>query len=387
MLPFSVVHNDPDTDARAGELVTPHGVVRTPAFMPVGTAGTVKGIAAWELDRLAPEMVLANTYHLLLRPGEDRIERLGGLHTLMAWSGPILTDSGGYQVFSLAARRKIDDDGVTFQSHLDGTNYRLTPESVVAAQARIGVDVAMQLDECVASTAPAAEVERAVRRSALWAAQSLEAARGVRNRTTWTGGLFAIQQGGLDAGLRSESTERLASEPFDGFAIGGLAVGESRESLHGAIAASAPLLPTERPRYLMGVGYPEDLLHGVACGIDLFDCVLPTRSARTGKVFTSRGELVIKNARFADDTEPLDRECECPTCQRYSRAALRHLFMAREATSVVLLTVHNLSYFLNLMRDARGAIMAGRYRRFQAATEAARHDGADQTAPAGRGDS
>jgi queuine tRNA-ribosyltransferase len=386
MLPYTVTHIDPDTDARAGELVTPHGKVRTPAFMPVGTAGTVKGIAAWELDRLAPEMVLANTYHLILRPGEERIERLGGLHRLMAWSGPILTDSGGYQVFSLAARRRVDDGGVTFQSHLDGSSHRLTPESVVTAQARIGVDVAMQLDECVASTAPASEVAAAMRRSAAWAARSLSAARGAREAGAWSGGLFAIQQGGLDPDLRAESTDRLVAAPFDGLAIGGLAVGESRESLHGAVAVSAALLPAERPRYLMGVGYPEDLLHAVACGVDLFDCVLPTRSARTGKVFTSFGELVIKNARFADDTGPLDPGCRCPTCQRYSRAALRHLFMAREATSVVLLTVHNLTYFLNLMREAREAIMAGRYRRFRAATEAARRDGADEPAPAGRGD-
>ncbi len=387
MLSFAVTLLDPGTDARACELVTPHGTVRTPAFMPVGTAGTVKGIAAWELDRLAPEMVLANTYHLLLRPGEERIERLGGLHKLMAWPGPILTDSGGYQVFSLAARRQVDDEGVTFRSHIDGSEHRLTPETVVSSQARFGVDVAMQLDECVASTSSSAEVATAMRRSAVWATRTLAEARRIRERATWGGGLFAIQQGGLDPGLRAESTERLGSAPFDGFAIGGLAVGESRQDLHGAVAASAPLLPAERPRYLMGVGYPEDLLHAVACGVDLFDCVLPTRSARTGKVFTSRGELVIKHARFADDAGPLDPACVCPTCQRYSRAALRHLFISREATSVVLLTVHNLTYFLNLMRGAREAIMAGRYSRFRAATEAARLNGADESAPTGRGDS
>ena len=386
MLRFSISHRDDETAARAGELVTPHGTVHTPAFMPVGTAGTVKGIAAWELDRLAPEMVLANTYHLLLRPGEDRIARLGGLHRLLGWSGPVLTDSGGYQVFSLAARRRVDDDGVTFRSHLDGSNHRLTPDSVVASQARFGVDVAMQLDECVASTAAPAEVAAAMRRSATWAARSFASARRVREVGTWSGGLFAIQQGGLEDALRTESTERLAAEPFDGFAIGGLAVGEPRASLHRAVAAFAPMLPAGRPRYLMGVGYPEDLLHAVACGVDLFDCVLPTRSARTGKVFTSRGELTIKNAAFADDPEPLDPDCACPTCRRYSRAALRHLFVAREATSVVLLTVHNLTYFLNLMRNAREAIMAGRYRRFQAATEAARRNGAEKSAPAGRGD-
>lgn len=365
MLSFTEVARDPETAARAGELTTPHGTVRTPAFMPVGTAGTVKGIAGWELERLAPEMVLANTYHLLLRPGVQRIRGLGGLHRLMAWPGPILTDSGGFQVFSLAGRRKIDDDGVTFRSHLDGDLQRLSPESSVAAQAAFGVDVAMVLDECLPYPVERGEAERSVRRTLSWARRGLEEVLRLRQAGRFDGGLFAIQQGGLDPELRGRCTEQLAELPFDGFAVGGLAVGEPKAALWDAVDVSVPLLPETAPRYVMGVGYPEDLLHAVAAGADLFDCVLPTRSARTGKVFTSAGEIVIKNARFADDPEPLDAECRCPTCVSYSRAALRHLFVAGEVTSVVLLTVHNLSYFLNLMRGARAAIMSGCYARYR----------------------
>ncbi len=374
MLPFAITHRDAATAARAGELETPHGTVRTPAFMPVGTAGTVKGIAAWELERLAPEMVLANTYHLMLRPGVEVIERLGGVHRLLAWDGPVLTDSGGYQVFSLAGRRRLDEDGVTFRSHVDGSPHRLTPEGAVALQARFGVDVAMVLDECLPYPVEREVAAASVERSARWARRGLEEAARWRERG-WRGGLFAIQQGSVDPGLRRRSTEAVAGLPFDGFAVGGLAVGEPTELLHEAIAAAVPLLPEERPRYLMGVGYPEDILHAVACGVDLFDCVLPTRSARTGKVFTSRGEIVIKHARFRDDPEPLDPECPCPTCARYPRAALRHLFVSREVTSVVLLTVHNLTYFLRLMRGAREAIMARRYDEYRAGVLRARAAG------------
>jgi queuine tRNA-ribosyltransferase len=384
---FTTTHRDAATAARAGELSTPHGVVRTPAFMPVGTGGTVKGIAAWELERLAPEIVLANTYHLLLRPGVERVERLGGLHRLLAWKGPVLTDSGGYQVFSLGARRRIDDDGVTFQSHIDGSHHRLTPESVVDVQSRFGVDVAMVLDECLSFPAESGHARASMLRSVCWAERGLQRAECLRaSDEPWPGGLFAIQQGALDGQLRAECSARLCDKPFDGFAVGGLAVGEPREQLYDAVTEFTPMLPDDRPRYLMGVGYPEDILHAVACGVDLFDCVLPTRSARTGKVFTSCGELVIKNARFADDTEPLDPACDCPTCLRYSRGALRHLFMSREATSVVLLTVHNLAYFLSLMRTAREAIMASRYTRFRAHVESARADGEGIPAVAGEGD-
>lgn len=373
MLPFTIIDNDPQSAARAAELTTPHGVVKTPAFMPVGTAGTVKGVAAWELDRLAPEIILANTYHLLLRPGLERIVRLGGLHRVMGWDGPILTDSGGFQVFSLAARRRLDDDGVTFRSHIDGSEHRLTPENVIDTQSGFGVDVAMVLDECLPYPVERRQAERSTLLSAQWARRGLERATDIRVKNEgWGGGVFAIQQGSLDPQLRRRSSEELAASPFDGFAIGGLAVGEPSEALHEGISMAAPMLPSVRPRYLMGVGYPEDLLHAMACGVDLFDCVLPTRSARTGKVFTSQGDLVIKNARHADDPRPLDEACGCPTCARYSRAVLRHLFVANEVTSVVLLTIHNLSFFLGLMRQAREAIMAGRYMQFRADVENAR---------------
>jgi queuine tRNA-ribosyltransferase len=370
---FSIVSSDPASAARAADFTTPHGVVKTPAFMPVGTAGTVKGVAAWELERLAPEMILANTYHLLLRPGVDRIARLGGLHRVMGWKGPILTDSGGYQVFSLANRRRLDADGATFRSHIDGSEHRLTPENVIETQAAFGVDVAMVLDECLPYPVERAEAERSTMTSVEWARRGLARAQDLRSRGEgWQGAVFGIQQGSLDSALRRRSSDALVEMGFDGFAIGGLAVGEPSDALHDGVSMAAPMLPGERPRYLMGVGYPEDLLHAIACGVDLFDCVLPTRSARTGKVFTSIGDFAIKNACFADDPEPLDPDCACPTCRVYSRAVLRHLFVANEVTSVVLLTIHNLSFFLSLMRQAREAIMAGRYSRFRSAVESAR---------------
>ncbi len=382
MLPFSVIGKDLETSARAAELRTPHGVVRTPAFMPVGTAGTVKGMAAWELERLAPEMILGNTYHLLLRPGAERIGRLGGLHRLMGWNGPILTDSGGFQVFSLAGRRTMDADGVTFRSHIDGDQHRLTPESVIETQAVLGVDVAMVLDECLPYPVDNERAERSTATSVEWALRGLGRAQEIRRgEGGWEGGVFAIQQGSLDSALRRSSSEALVAADFDGYAIGGLAVGEPADALYEAVAMAAPMLPDHRPRYLMGVGYPEDILHAIDCGVDLFDCVLPTRSARTGKVFTSSGDLVIKNARFADDPKPLDESCSCPTCAVYSRAALRHLFVAREVTSVVLLTMHNLWFYLSLMREAREAIMTGRYTRFRARVEKNRSSAREQIAP------
>jgi queuine tRNA-ribosyltransferase len=277
-------------------------------------------------------------------------------------------------VFSLAARRRLDDDGVTFSSHLDGSEHRLTPENVVETQARYGVDVAMVLDECLPYPVAPAAAGASVARSVRWAHRGLDRAGRLRaDSPGWRGGLFAIQQGSLDPRLRRSCTDELARADFDGFAIGGLAVGEPSDALHEAVAVAAPMLPADRPRYLMGVGYPRDIVHAVGCGVDLFDCVLPTRSARTGKAFTSTGELNIKNARFADDLEPLDGACSCPTCTAYSRAALRHLFVAGEVTSVVLLTMHNLSFYLSLMREAREAIMAGRYGRFRQRIDSIRH--------------
>ncbi len=276
-------------------------------------------------------------------------------------------------MFSLSQKARLDEDGVTFASHLDGSAHRLTPESAVELQARFGVDVAMVLDECLPYPVTREVASPSVQRSVRWAERALaEAER--RRSDGWNGALFAIQQGSVFEDLRQECTEALVSRPFDGFAVGGLAVGEPSDVLHAAMAASAPLLPEERPRYLMGVGYPEDMLHAIDCGVDLFDCVLPTRSARTGKVFTSRGELIIKNARFRSDPEPLDAECSCPTCRRYSRGALRHYFVSNEATSVVLLTLHNLWYFVGLIRGAREAIMAGRWPEYRDAVLVARAD-------------
>jgi queuine tRNA-ribosyltransferase len=294
----------------------------------------------------------------------------------MAWPGPILTDSGGFQIYSLAARRRVREEGVVFRSHIDGAEHRLTPESVMAAQAAFGVDVAMVLDECPPSTASSDAVAAAVDRSLRWAGRALVGAAREREGG-WAGGVFAIQQGGLSMAQRRRCSEGLVERPFDGFAVGGLAVGETTAELHDAVASATSLLPGDRPRYLMGVGYPEDMLHAVAHGVDLFDCVLPTRSARTGKLFTSGGEIAIKNARWADDERPIDGRCGCPTCARYSRAALRHYFTAREATSVVLLTVHNLFYFLSLMRGAREAIMAGRYGDYRRRIEESRARGVD----------
>ena len=362
---FRVVAADP-SGARSAELVTAHGVVRTPAFMPVGTAASVKGLAPWELERLAPEMVLSNTYHLLLRPGVEEVERLGGLHRFMGWNGPILTDSGGFQVFSLAARRRVDEDGVTFRSHIDGSELRLTPESCVDAQRRLGVDVAMALDVCPALPATAAELERAVDFTQRWAVRC--------RRALPPGGdtlLFGIVQGGLDAGLRRRAAEALAPLGFDGHALGGFSVGEPPEAMWEGVAASAPALPAGRPRYLMGVGTPRDIVNAVAAGVDLFDCVIPTRNAPNGLLHTSRGPVVIKHARWRSADEPPDPDCACPTCRRCSMAYLRHLYIAREAAVVVLATVHNLHFYLSLMQRIRWAIINGHFSAIRRALSAA----------------
>ncbi|HPC82666.1 MAG TPA: tRNA guanosine(34) transglycosylase Tgt [Thermoanaerobaculaceae bacterium] len=353
---FVVVAGDGATRARAGELSTRHGIVRTPAFMPVGTAASVKGLAPWELRALGPEMVLCNTYHLLLRPGVETVERLGGLHAFMGWDGPILTDSGGFQVFSLAGRRRFDEDGVTFRSHLDGSELRLTPESCVDSQRRLGVDIAMALDVCPALPAAPADLERAVELSGRWAARC-RAALAPGGGTL----LFGIVQGGLDLGLRRRAAEEIGSMGFDGHALGGLSVGEPPPEMWQAVDACAPMLSADRPRYLMGVGTVVDIVHAVAAGIDLFDCVIPTRNARNGLLHTSRGPVVLKHARWRHAEEPPDPACDCPTCRTCSLAYLRHLFVAREAAVVVLGTVHNLHFYLSLMRHLRSAIMTGRF--------------------------
>jgi len=353
---FTVVARDAATQARASELVTAHGVVRCPAFMPVGTAGSVKGLAPWELERLGPEIVLANTYHLLLRPGLETLEGVGGLHRFMAWSGPILTDSGGFQIFSLAQRRVYQDEGVVFRSHIDGAELRLTPEACVAAQARMGVDVAMALDVCPALPAARAELEAAVETTTRWA-RRCRAALPPGGPTL----LFGIVQGGLDLELRGRSAREIGACGFEGYALGGFSVGEPPEAMWAAVDRAAPLLPDGRPRYLMGVGTPVDLVNAVAAGCDLFDCVIPTRNARNGLLHTSRGPVVLKNACWKRSAEPADPACDCPTCRRCSLAYLRHLYLAREASAVVLATVHNLHFYLTLMRRVRWAIMSGRF--------------------------
>jgi len=357
---FAVAARDAASEARAGELVTAHGVIRTPAFAPVGTAASVKSLAPWELESLAPELVLANTYHLLLRPGVEVVESLGGLHRFMGWSGPILTDSGGFQVFSLAARRSYDEDGVSFRSHLDGSLLRLTPESCVDAQRRLGTDIAMALDVCPALPATRETLAEAIRLTTAWAARC-RAALPPNPRTL----LFGIVQGGLDTELRRAALERLLPLGFEGHALGGFSVGEAAEAMRDAVAATAPLLPSERPRYLMGVGTPADLVSAVAAGVDLFDCVMPTRNARTGLLHTSRGPVVLKHARWRAAEQPPDPACECPTCRRCSLAYLRHLFLAGEAAVLVLATVHNLHFFLTLMRRVRSAIINGCFARLR----------------------
>ncbi|HEX5760949.1 MAG TPA: tRNA guanosine(34) transglycosylase Tgt [Thermoanaerobaculia bacterium] len=336
--------------ARRGRLTTAHGVVETPAFMPVGTLGAVKGVLPQELEAAGAEILLANLYHLALRPGVDVVERLGGLHAFTGWSRPILTDSGGYQVFSLAGLRRVDADGVTFRSHLDGALLRFTPEGVVELQDHLGVDVAMVLDECPPWPIERELAEGAWRRTLEWARRARAAPR--------RGGaaLFGIVQGSVFRELRERAAAELSALDFDGYAIGGVSVGEPAPERRAVVEWTAPRLPADRPRYLMGVGYPEDIRHAVAQGVDLFDCVLPARNARHGVLFTREGALKIGNARFRDDPRPPDPGCGCPCCARVSRAFLHHLARAGETTAAVLATLHNLRYYLDFMRDLRQAI-------------------------------
>jgi queuine tRNA-ribosyltransferase len=354
---FEVLKTDP-SGARLGRLHTPHGAVDTPAFMPVGTAASVKGITQQQLEDLGAQILLANTYHLYLRPGHERVRELGGLHGFMAWPQPILTDSGGFQVFSLAELRKITDDGVTFRSHLDGSEHFLSPERVLEVEIALGADLIMVLDECIALPAGEAETRAAAQRTFEWARRSRDhfAAHGDPARQM----LFAIVQGGASAALRRENAQRLVDLDFPGYAIGGLAVGEPHESTCAMTEVVCNLLPEQRPRYLMGVGKPEDIADYVMRGVDMMDCVLPTRNARNGCLFTSQGRLVIKNARYTTDPRPPDEACACPVCQRYSRAYLRHLFMAGEMLGPVLNTIHNLHFYLERMRALRSAIESGR---------------------------
>src|SRR5436309_2384013 len=351
---FEVVRVDP-SGARLGRLTTAHGVVDTPAFMPVATHGAVKGVAPEQLGALGATILLANAYHLAQRPGVETVQALGGLHALMGWDGPLLSDSGGFQVMSLGALVRVDDDGVHYRSHVDGRAGHLAPEDAIAVQEALGVDIAMSLDECVPAAAPRAQVARAVARTSGWAE------RGLAARTRAATALFATVQGGLDPALRAESARALTRLGFDGYAAGGLSVGEPPEETGRVAAATAALLPAARPRYLMGVGTPRDLLRFGAMGYDLFDCVLPTRNARNGTLFTRRGKLMIRNAAHARDARPVEDGCPCYTCTRFSRGALRHLVLAREMLGAQLATLHNLHFYLHLMREMRTALAEGRF--------------------------
>ena len=350
-----------DGAARAGVLRTAHGEIRTPAFMPVGTKGTVKTLTPAEVRSLGADVILGNTYHLHFRPGEDVIEELGGLHAFSGWDGPILTDSGGFQVFSLRdTLARVDDDGVTFRSVYDGSEERLTPERVAEIQRRLGSDIAMCLDICPPADASPREHGEAVRRTQLWAERQVDAPRGPGQLR------FGIAQGGTDPALRTRSIEGITALPFDGYALGGLAVGESRVEMLGTVAWAAPLLPAEQPRYFMGLGDAEGILEVIARGIDMFDCVLPTRTARTGSALTARGRLNLRNARFARDPRPLEEGCECPACAGFSRAFVRHLVNQQELLGLRLLTLHNLWFTLRLTAGAREAITRGAFDAYRA---------------------
>ncbi|MBL8543027.1 MAG: tRNA guanosine(34) transglycosylase Tgt [Hyphomonadaceae bacterium] len=352
-----------DGAARTGVLKTPRGDIRTPAFMPVGTAGTVKGLTVEQVAQTGADIILGNTYHLMLRPGGERLARLGGLHRFMRWDKPILTDSGGYQVMSLAQLRKLDADGVTFRSHIDGSEHRLTPERAIELQAdQIGADIVMQLDECPALPAPREVVEKAMQLSLRWA-ERCKRAFGAREGQN----LFAIVQGGVDPDLRRQSAAALVAEGFDGYAIGGLAVGEGHEAMLATLDVTVPHLPLDRPRYLMGVGKPIDIVESVWRGVDMFDCVLPTRSGRHGQAWTDAGPLNITNARYAEDSSPLEPSIDCPASRDYSKAYLHHLFKAGELLGQVLLSWHNVAYYQALMARMRAAIAEGRLADFRAA--------------------
>ena len=361
---FHVQHTD--GQARCGELITAHGTIPTPIFMPVGTQGTVKSLSPHDVEELGAKIILGNTYHLYLRPGDALVARRGGLHTFAKWPHPILTDSGGFQVFSLAGLRELAEEGVTFRSHIDGSKHVFTPEKVIAIQQNLGSDIMMVLDECVPYGADHAYTEKSLQLTTRWAKRCREA------HPCGTGDqlLFGIVQGGFFQDLRRQSAEQICALDCDGFAIGGLSVGESKPEMHDILACTAPLLPADKPRYLMGVGTPLDIVNGIGLGVDMFDCVLPTRNARNGTLFTSQGKVNIKRAEYQEDDSPLDPECSCYTCRTFSKAYLRHLYVSRELLSYRLNTIHNLRYFLDLTAGARTAIAAGTFAGFKRRLEA-----------------
>lgn len=352
---FEILTHDPDCAARRGRLVTAHGTVETPVFMPVGTQATVKSLTPDELQSLGAQILLGNSYHLHMRPGADRIGRLGGLHAFMQWPRAILTDSGGFQVFSLARINQIAEAGVTFQSHIDGSRHLISPETAVQIQLQLGSDIAMVFDECNSYPVSYQYAQESMQRTVRWAARSKAA------QEHGAQALFGIVQGSVFVDLRKACLEQLEAIGFDGYALGSLSVGEPKEEMLTVLETITPLMPVSRPRYLMGVGTPEDLVEGVKAGIDLFDCVMPTRNARNGMLFTAHGSIQIKNSAYADDDGPIEEGCACYTCQRFSRAYLRHLFMARELLAYRLNTLHNLHYYLQLMAAMREALEYGRF--------------------------
>jgi queuine tRNA-ribosyltransferase len=356
---FELLAQDPATGARRGRLHTPHGMVETPVFMPVGTAGSVKAVGPDDLRTLGAEIILGNTYHLMLRPGDALVKEMGGLHRFISWERPMLTDSGGFQVFSLEGKRTITEEGVAFQSHLDGSRHLLSPERSIEIQEALGADIIMAFDECPPALSERPYFEASLARTTRWLSRCVKA---------WNRGgpssLFGIVQGGLSLELRRRHAEEVCSFDLPGYALGGYSVGEAPAAMHQSVAEAAPLLPKGKPRYLMGVGTPLDLVTCVGSGIDMFDCVLPTRCARNGLLFTSEGRLPIKNAVYARDGRPPDPACDCYTCRNFSRAYLRHLFAAREILAMRLNSIHNLRYFASLMGQARAAIEAGTYARF-----------------------
>ncbi|MEQ8898466.1 MAG: tRNA guanosine(34) transglycosylase Tgt [Roseovarius sp.] len=370
MTRFSFSLNATDGQARTGVIETPRGEIRTPAFMPVGTAATVKAMMPESVRETGADILLGNTYHLMLRPGAERVARLGGLHGFMNWERPILTDSGGFQVMSLAGLRKLTEQGVTFKSHIDGSKHELTPERSMEIQRLLGSDIVMCFDECPALPATEEAVAESMRLSMRWAARSKEAFGDRPGHA-----LFGIQQGGVTEELRAESAEKLVEIGFDGYAVGGLAVGEGQEAMFGVLDYAPGMLPEDRPRYLMGVGKPDDIVGAVKRGIDMMDCVLPSRSGRTGQAWTHRGQVNIKNARHMDDPRPLDEDCTCPACRNYSRAYLHHVFRSQEIISSMLLTWHNLHYYQQIMDGMRGAIAAGTFAEWEVAFHAGRAEG------------
>ncbi|MFM8558037.1 MAG: tRNA guanosine(34) transglycosylase Tgt [bacterium] len=364
---FQLEATDPGTGARAGRFTTSHGDVLTPAFMPVGTVGSVMGLTPADLKAAGCDILLSNTYHLMLRPGVDTVSRLGGLHRFMAWDGgSILTDSGGFQVMSLSDLNKVTEEGVEFRSHLDGSRHMLSPEGAIRVQDGLGTDIAMSFDHLVRLPAPADEVREAVDRTVRWARRGLDERARLRDQGRGGMALFGINQGGTDAVERARCFAQLGAMEFDGFALGGLWVGEGRSLGLEMVERDCREFPTDKPRYLMGVGHPVDVVEAVARGVDMMDCVLPTRNARRGTVFTSTGRLVVRNAAYAHDERPLDPECECATCARYTRAYLRHLFVSGELLGMRLASVHAVHHMISLVRRARRAVLEGRYAAFRA---------------------